>query len=59
MSTTREDIEALARSLCDERWGEGAYDTPGKVNRSYWRREARMMMQCMIDNNCVDVGERP
>lgn len=32
--------EALARSLCEERWGEGSYDEPGR-QRSYWRRQAK------------------
>lgn len=40
------DIETLARQLCDERWGDGSYDQPRR-NRTYWRREAKKMLQLM------------
>lgn len=37
------EVEALAKKLCDERWGEGAYDS-GDYQRSYWRRQARRLL---------------
>jgi len=38
------DTETLARELCDERWGAGAYDL-GRVNRCFWRRKAKERLQ--------------
>jgi hypothetical protein len=40
VSNTREGIETIARSLCEARWGKGSWEN-GKVNRAYWRRQAR------------------
>lgn len=39
MNTPRNN-EELARKLCEERWGVGSWDK-GKINRAYWRRQAR------------------
>lgn len=41
------NIEALAESLCNERWGDGTWNKP-KINRAYWRRQARRMVDCLL-----------
>lgn len=40
MNDDPKNIEFLARFLCEARWGEGSW-TSSKVNRSYWRRQAK------------------
>jgi hypothetical protein len=37
------EVEALAKKLCDARWGEGTWDA-GKIQRSYWRRQAKRQL---------------
>ena len=40
MNDDPKNIEELARFLCEARWGEGSWAS-SKVNRSYWRRQAK------------------
>lgn len=40
-------IEQLAKTLCNSRWGAGAWEgssEKGRINRSYWRRKAKKLL---------------
>lgn len=37
------DVDEIARVLCEQRWGTGSWAQP-KINRSYWRRQARKLI---------------
>jgi hypothetical protein len=43
MNATTANLDTNASALCEQRWGKGAWLQP-KVNRSYWRRQAKRMM---------------
>lgn len=43
------EVDRIARQLCEERWGEGHWDGRN-TKRSYWRRKARRVLAVRDDN---------
>lgn len=44
------NIDTIARTLCEERWGKGAWESP-KINRSYWRRQAKALINSLVEDH--------
>lgn len=48
------EVDRIARQLCDERWGEGHWEGR-RTKRNYWRRLARRVLAVRDESDAPEL----